>query len=265
MTNSIFVRPGSKPTPVVFPPGEWVLSVFASGGKAIATVSLGSGDEITTTLVLTPGRRMSGRVVFNGSTPPPPGGVTLDVRAAGNLNLKTTFSRTGPAKTNPDGTFEITGLAGRVLLGLAAPVPGWTLASAMYNGRDLSDTPVDFDGNEDISGVEVVLTDSVPELSGTTVQPDGTAARGCTVMFFPEPRELAFNSRRTRLLRSDQNGRFSIVEVPEGAYFIAATSDVEASTWLTEDYLDFLRPRATRVVLKGRDRQAVTLACASAL
>jgi hypothetical protein len=228
-------------------------------------VSLGSGDEITTTLVLTPGRRMSGRVVFNGSTPPPPGGVTLDVRAAGNLNLKTTFSRTGPAKTNPDGTFEITGLAGRVLLGLAAPVPGWTLASAMYNGRDLSDTPVDFDGNEDISGVEVVLTDSVPELSGTTVQPDGTAARGCTVMFFPEPRELAFNSRRTRLLRSDQNGRFSIVEVPEGAYFIAATSDVEASTWLTEDYLDFLRPRATRVVLKGRDRQAVTLACASAL
>jgi hypothetical protein len=66
------------------------------------------------------------------------------------------------------------------------------------------------------------------------------------------------------MLRSDQQGRFTATELPQGDYLILATADADASMWLTEEYLETLRPQARHVALKARDRQTLTLPCSGA-
>jgi hypothetical protein len=52
-------------------------------------------------------------------------------------------------------------------------------------------------------------------------------------------------------------------ELLAGSYLAAASPDVDAAAWQTTEYLDRLRPIATRLTLSGRDKKEVSLRCVS--
>jgi hypothetical protein len=66
-----------------------------------------------------------------------------------------------------------------------------------------------------------------------------------------------------RLLRADSNGRFTTSALLAGSYLAVASPDVDAAVWQTLEYLDRLRPIATRLTLSGRDQKMVSLRCMS--
>jgi hypothetical protein len=80
---------------------------------------------------------------------------------------------------------------------------------------------------------------------------------------FPADDRARSSTRRMRLVRTDQNGRFSVADLPSGSYLVAATPDVDAAIWQTPDSLGRLQTIAVPVTLTGREKQTLSLVCVS--
>jgi hypothetical protein len=254
---------GHPMTPAL-PPDEWVAVALDGTGKSIAHVKLSSGEETSLTLTLGPGARITGRVTFDGSsTPPAPAAVRLRVRGAGlDAAAPAPGLSNGPVGIGPDGAFEISGVVGTVDLQPAAPLRGWILRAVKYGDRDLLDDPLTVSGTETISGVQIVFTDRLADLSGTVVDAEGRPSPGCDVAVFSDGGAAAA-SRGARLVRADQTGRFSVSSLLSGSYFVLAALELDVSQWPAADYLRRLRPLAQSVTLTDREQLSVALSCVS--
>ena len=71
------------------------------------------------------------------------------------------------------------------------------------NGRDITDTALEFRGSEQ-ANVQVVLTDRISEVSGT-VKANGQPVTAASVVLFPDdPAQWAYPSRRVRMVLADR-------------------------------------------------------------
>lgn len=76
-------------------------------------------------------------------------------------------------------------------------------------------------------------------------------------------------SRYLATARPDQNGRFSVRGLPPGRYLAVAVDHMEAGDQTNPDYLESMRPRATKVTIgndgpQWLDLRIVTVRSASA-
>lgn len=249
------------------PPGEYTLQVggstvaappmAASGGAITSPPSGGLGlpmwaslpvtingvniDGLTIQLQL--GKLMTGRVVFEGAgTPPATVSFSLFGRTGG-----TSLSRRATA--NP--AFSIDGIIPAAYRVVVTGVRGWMLKSAMIDGRDAADIPVDI--SADVSDAVITLTDKVTELSGVLLTPAGTPASNYFVIVFAKDPAYWFNaSRRIVSLRPATDGRFVTTAtnpLPPGDYLIAAVTDVRSGEWFDPEFLKPLTTSAVPITL----------------
>ena len=252
--------------PANLDPGNWIAVSHQGSAGALLHFTLSPGDtDVPINMALAPLSRVSGFVTFEGTLKPPPfSSMQVDVHGAGpDAALPSQLLTRGPVTPKADGTFDIADVMGTIVLGVAPP-PGWTLKGVRYNGRDLLDDPLVLKGGENVAGVQVVLSDQVATLSGLAVDANGQSVAGCTVAVFPAEPAPRFTSRRMRLARADQTGRFRVLDVPSGSYFAVAATDIDASVWLTSEFLDRLRARATQVTLGDREQKTIALPCEGA-
>jgi hypothetical protein len=266
-----------QPFPSNIEPGNWIAIARQGVKSALRHFSLSPGDtDVPLNLALAPQSRVSGHVIFEGtSRAPSAASVKVDVHGAGpDAAIQPRVLTSGPVTPKADGTFEIVDVMGTVVLG-ADTLPGWTLKAVRYDGRDLLDDPLALKAGVDVAGVQVVLSDQVATLSGAAADSSGQPVSGCMVAVFPAetpdgaggPRSNAaprFNLRRMRLVRADQTGSFRVADLPSGSYFAAAATDIDASVWLTPEFLDRLRAVATAVTLGDREQKAISLLCGGA-
>ncbi len=228
------------------------------------SVSVGANDLDDLAVPLRPGLRLNGRVEFTGATIPPAPeqlpaiGITLDP-AEGRTEGLGGATR---GRVEPGGQFTTMGVPpGRYLLRVNAP-RGWTLRSAIINGQDISDTPIELrDG--DASGVVITFTDRPSDLSGTVTsaggQPDGSAA----VIVFPVDRgawtNTGANPRRLKNVRAARDGSYSIPNLPAGDYFAAAVPDATTSEWQSVEFLTALSRGATRMTIGEGEKKMQAL------
>jgi hypothetical protein len=258
------LSPGNPKMTQILEPGEWV-AVALGSARSIARVQLSSGDETSVTLTLGPGAHIAGHVVFDGSSVAPAlTNVRLGVRGVGaDAAVPPPGLSNGPVAVKGDGSFELSGVIGTIELQAVPPPRGWTIRTESYGDRDLLNEPLMLTGGEDIAGVQIVFTDQLATVTGTAVSDDGRPSPGCTIALFPDDGKEWFGSRRTRLLRADQNGRFSVADLPNGSYLAAATPDLDAAVWLTVDSLRRLQAIAEPVTLTDREKKMTTLRCVS--
>ena len=240
-------------------PGSQTLIAQSASGIAVMTVGPMTGDVDGLRLVLSRGGRVSGRVVFNG-TPL----VRTVMRVEGwnadldDVRLSSMMDRpVGAAAVQPDGTFAIEDLVGRRELRVSNVPRGWTVTAIAHNGRNLLNVPIDFKGGEDLSGVQIVLTDRPTELTGLVVDPQSRPRSDCSVLVFAEDRTSL--PGRARWVRPDQTGRFRVEGLPAGTYLAAAVADVDDVEWSTVEYLDRLRSNAAHVTLADAEKKTITL------
>jgi hypothetical protein len=235
------------------------LNVTPNGLWAMLDVSANLGNAQNTTVRTEPAGSISGRVVFDGTTPRPdcrkvacrpmlvsragqPGGVVF----AGDLT----------GVMDPAGPVVFTGVPpGAYAIALSAPMTGWTMESAVIGGRDAMDVPIEVAPHQDLSGLVATFTDRQTELTGSTPV-GGTAppADTVSVVVFPADRRLWISgARRVRIARPDTSGQYRVVGLPPGDYFVAVVTNFDAEADLDAPRLATLEPGAVRVAVRRPD------------
>jgi uncharacterized protein (DUF2141 family) len=217
-------------------------------------------------LVLQPGMTLSGRVVFDAASrpPPEPAGVRLNLTARAGDDQP----RLGvPYRAvQPDGTFEFRGIAPGAYQ-LTATVAGgtpqeWMARSAVWQGTDLLE-PFEILPGDNRADVVVTMTDRLTELSGTIFDARGEPAPDFSVLVFPVDRTFwVYPSRRIRSTRPGTNGEFRLTGLPPGDYFVAVLVDTDGLDFGDAGLLDEVSVGSVRVRLAEgeKTRQDVRLA-----
>jgi len=244
------------------PPGRYTVFAHAGGSVWGSTEIVVDGDDIPNLgIVMVPMLTLSGRFVFEGGSAPPSPGlvpVPLPVRPpVGRLTLPQPELRLGA-----NGAFTISGLTagtyGSFTQGLRTPIAGWWLQSAVADGRDLLDAPLEVRAS--ISDLVVTLAPRASEIAGTVRDSDARmTAGGFVVAFSTDRRSWFFNSRRVVGARPDGTGRFSIRNLPPGEYFLTAVADLSDGEWYDASMLEQLIPGCARVAIEGAEKKTVFL------
>jgi hypothetical protein len=163
-----------------------------------------------------------------------------------------------PAAVRDDLTFEFKASPGPSIVRLASP-PGWMIKSVSLNGADVTEG-ITFQ-NDDVTGLEVELTNKVPDLSGQVTNANGDAVLDYFAIVFPQDEERwsAPGPGRTAMGRPDDQGRFRFRALRPGNYYIVAVAHVQASEWMDPSFMESVRTRATRVSLIEGDTQVIDL------
>jgi len=246
----------------------------ATAAWAMAEVTVRGVDVGNVTLLLRPPMSVAGRVVFDLTRLAPPEELNrirvglVSPGASGQVTLAdgtplAGISSPSPVTVQPDGSFRVQG----VLPGAYAPVAvvpgesgalGWWLRSAMLNGQDLLDLPLELGlAGGDVTGVVLTFSDRHSDLTGRLEAASGQAATGFFVVVLPVERAYwRPGARRIRSVRPATDGRFTFANLPAGEYLIAALSDLEADDLDNPAFLEQLVPPSVRVIM--RDGEVTT-------
>ena len=223
-------------------------------------VTVGREDLDGVNVILRPGAVVSGSLVFDGRS----GGSAQQARIVverANAGLPGSDAATF-ASVDDLGQFTATGLAaGFYFVRVLDSPAGWMFKGALYNGRDLSEYPVEV--RDDLAGITIEFTSQWTGLRGLVTTPSGQIDSGALVLLFPTDstrwRAYTPSARRMRSARVRDNGEFSIASVPVGEYHLAAIADEDGSDWQDPDVIDTLARAATRITINDGDQKSVTL------
>ncbi|MBI4886160.1 MAG: carboxypeptidase regulatory-like domain-containing protein [Acidobacteria bacterium] len=166
-----------------------------------------------------------------------------------------------PARVESDGTFTLTNLFGRRMIRINGLPADWMLDGVFAGGTDVTDTPIDFGPNEQLTDVQIVVTDRVTQVAGTVTGRDGKPTREFTVVVFPdEETKWAAPSRYLRTARPDQDGLFKIRALPPGAGYLAVAVDyLEQGEGNDPEFLASIKDSGTRFRLGAGESATVNL------
>jgi len=156
--------------------------------------------------------------------------------------------------TGMDGHYEIADL-------LIASLPdGWILKAVFHDGRDITDAPIEMKSGEELSGVEVIVSDRAATVGGRLVDDTGApVADGTVLVFASDASRWWEESRWIRAVRADQEGRYEIRGLPAGEYLAVALGYVEDGVWNDPEYLESIRRYAQKLTLKEGGSQSPAL------
>jgi len=231
---------------------------------ATQTITVGATDVTDLAVALRPGFRIAGRSEFVGTREQP----AADV-------VRRMFATFDPADARPllastvlRGSFDDRGRLlsyqvppGRYYVRINNNPPGWTLKSAMLNGRDISNVPVSLDA--DISSLIVTFTDRPSTVSGQVQSPTGAADPTATVLVFPAEAGAWTDTgefpRRLRAIRVDRRGQYRTEGLPAGDYLVVAVVDESSTNWQDPRVLRALTRLATPITLGDGETRSVAL------
>ena len=247
-------------------PGDYRIQVHtatgglknAAGVMEFATLPISiDGQDVSGLVIATaPGANATGRVTFEGTSDPP-----------GRLYVRTLPMTPGApgymmasAGVNPDSTFEARGLAGRQSFEVGTLPPGWFLKSVLHQGKDITDTGYDFKPGQNVSGIQIVLSQTVTTLSGTAQDDKARPAADYTVVAFSaDSARWGYRTRYVRSVRPDQDGRFTLRGLPPDEYVVVALEYVETGQENDPAQLARWIATGTKVTLGEGEARAATL------
>jgi hypothetical protein len=274
----------AAPNPLLF------AQLAAMGGGPDAAATLWGQEEVMVdghdisgiSIRLQAGLTVSGKVVLETSAPADLTQVRIsaDMPVKGNGPGEVVAALLGGSSSSieSDGTFSIKGLTpDRYRLGVAtgglrgllsmmqpgAPdsAPGTLfLKTAMWNGRDVVDTPFDLRPGVDASGMVVTLTDRPTILSGTVRDGAGRPTPNYPIVVFSTDRASWFaGSRRIQQAHVASDGTFTITGLPAGEYFVAALTDLNANELYEPAFLESITATSLRLTLLAGEKKTQDL------
>ena len=209
--------------------------------------------------MLQPGLRLSGRMVFDGGSPPLPADWTAIRFRLADVNGSSTIGPQGRGRA--DGTLEITDIVPGVYRMTSPPFGAdWRVRSIVIAGQDVLDVPLEIGAGRDISGAIATFTDRHTEVSGTLQTAAGVAATDYFVVLFSSDRTFwRPASRRVRFTRPSTDGRFAFRDLPGGEYLIAALTDMEPADLDDPAFIERLVPAGVAVRLNDGEKKTQDL------
>jgi hypothetical protein len=241
----------ATPPPVPDEPTLW----------ANVAVAVREADIANLRVNVQPGARISGRVEFSATMPPPAAAalqrLSVAIHPADGRALTGGMVVTGSAPSGRvDAQRQVTlpGLpAGEYTFNVGSLPPGWFVQSITIDGRDAWDAPFEI-GTVDVSTLVITFTDRATGLTGQVRERGGQAAAGARVFLFPTDRRFwtmeSALGRRIRMFTASPEGEY-VAAVPPGEYFVVVLpeSDRLPSGWSEPSSLAKLSQGAERVEL----------------
>ena len=212
------------------------------------------------------GVRISGRLVFEGSTTVPSLIEEPRMFVVVTPTDKQDIGYVPVARVEADGRFKTAGLPpGQYELFpwiVSTKWRQWTLKSVGVGSREVGGGAVEVDTSP-LPEVVIVLTDRPTELSGLVLGSDGKPEAGVNVYAFASDprlrRLLTWSPSRFVITRTDDSGAFAVKGLLPGDYLLAAVRAGSSVGWASEESLRKLALQATKVALSPGDRRVVNL------
>jgi len=236
-------------------PGETGPGVEGRGRNATAPSALWAMTDVSVdgqnvsglVLNMQPGLSIPGRIVVEPVGVEAPDDlsrvrVSLAPAGSGGLMIGVGGSPTAVDRSGRFTLADVTPGKYRVNAQLSTPEANWTVKSAMLNGRDSLDFPVEIGPNDRSGEAVVTFTNRTQEVSGTLSDATGRPAPDFTIVVFPADRNYWLSSRRIRTARPDTTGRFTVANLPAGDYRIAALIDIAPGDQSDPGFLEQIVP-----------------------
>lgn len=261
MMNGAGVRPDGTFIIASVAPGDYTLRVQpGQGAKEYATMKLtvGSEDIKDLRLVTAPPSTISGRVILDSAqaqslpnTPLSLISMPRDQMIMGGFQ---------PTRVADDLSFELIATIGRNSINVMNLPPGWSVRAIRINGLDVIDEGIDVKASENVTGVELELTNKVTTISGLVTDGRGEASRDYTAVIFPsDNRRWTPGSRYMRSMRPDQDGRFKVSGLPPGDYLIIAIDRLQQGQSSDPEFLERIRSKATAFMVNEGETKSIDL------
>ena len=246
-------------------PNTYTVQVMGPSGPdneyASAEVTV-SGDDVTAVqLVATKPILVAGRVIVDPAAASSlrPSSVRLMAQPAVMDGMM--INMLPPSTVSDDFSFEVKTRPGKMRLAFGGPpLPGWSIRAVRYHGEDVTDGGIDFRPGENVSDVEVELTNRMSDVSGLVTNGRGDAVKDYTVIAFAQDRDRwTIANRYVRNARPDQDGRFKLTGLPPGDYFVVALDSVDGTEWMDPEFLDSIKTKASSFSLGDGETKTLDL------
>jgi hypothetical protein len=251
-------------------PGDYTLRAqsFGPGGPSMemATAKItATGDDINDLHLVGAKRSVAtGRIVIDPAVSATlPTGIQLMLMPM-DPGDSMMMMGSSPARVSDDGAFELQSAAGRMRINMMGMTNGFVVRAVRQNGTDITDTGIEFKPNEDISGLEVELTNKIATISGLVTNARGEAVKDYSAIAFAQDREKwKIVGRYQGSGRPDQDGRFKISGLAPSDYYVVALDKIEPGQTADPEFLDAIRARATPVTIREGETRTVDLRIAT--
>lgn len=243
------------------PPGEYTLQTSRYGPEAdgppeaaLMRVFVDGTDLENLVLMGSNGGVVSGKVVAEEGPLPKTSSIVINIGETYRnqpppLLLGAFRENRGRPTVLEDGSFTVHNVFGRARFQVTVP-DGWMVKHIRHDGRDIADTALELRSGEQLTGVEITITNRVTQISGQVVDERSVPVGEATVLLFPAQAERWYeNSRAVRATRPDQQGRWQLKAMPPGEYLALALDYMEVDAWQDPEYLESLRRYAERVTI----------------
>jgi hypothetical protein len=247
------------------PPGRYILFARANPYFAIERVTL-DGEDRSVTLAMKAGRTVSGRVTVDGATPTGLTAANVSLVARSTMTYSYIPNSVAPRGVlSADWTFKIENVQGPSRLTVQVPT-GWAIKHVVRRGTDITDAV--FDLSDDLTDVEVVLTQRLTTVSGVVRDASGQpTSAAALVVFADDPGKwgvLELDARRAggryvKRVTPARDGRVNVSGLPEGSYVAAAIEALDVREELDPELLQRLLSIGTRFTLNEGETRAIDL------
>ena len=266
MQSAAPIRPDGKFDLAGLAPGEYVLRAQSRGGpnEGLETATdkvTAVGEDITDLhLIAIRPSVVAGRFVVDPSAAGAPPVLSIGAMPMDPANFGFGGFNGGSTRINDDGTFELKVPPTKIRLFLSNLPAGWSIRSVHANSVDVTDTGIEVKANQDVSGVEVELTNRLTSLSGVVTNSRGEGAKDYVAVAFARDRARWTGISRYQMTgRPDQDGRYKISGLPAGDYYIVALESMEPGAAGDPDFLESIRQSATMFSLNEAETKSIDL------
>jgi hypothetical protein len=128
-------------------------------------------------------------------------------------------------------------------------------------GQDIIDTTLEIRPNQNLSDLVLTFTDQIPEITGRLIDGAGKPAPEYFVFVFSTDRAAWFQgSRRVRPpARPANDGKFSVLGLPPGEYYVAALTEFDQTDIYDASFLEQLIPAAFKIKLDEGEKKTQDL------
>lgn len=251
---------------IIARPAAGAMGPAAPGNELVGSmrVSLTGGGVEVVSIVVGRGATVSGRVVFEGNTPPPanPGQIHVPFYSEDGQGC-----RSGQARIAADWTFRVEGVSGTCSSPPSLGFGRWMLKALTYEGEDLLDKPFTFEPRRQLRDMVVVFTDKRTDLTFRVSDESGQSTRDYLALVFPTDKarwstgfgvarlfassapQMTTGSGTLRAPGVAPARRESMSGLRPGEYYVVAVDDIEQEGMRDRVVLERLARNAVRVTL----------------
>jgi hypothetical protein len=185
--------------------------------------------------------------------------VTVDGRNVANVMLTL---QSGMNVADSDGRFTISSVVpGRYrMTASTGGTTGWYVGSAVVDGQDSLDFPIEVKPGQAITNAVVTFVDRQSELTGMIVNDRAEPVLDYSLIVYPaDQRYWTPQARRIQSTRPATDGRYSFRNLPAGDYRIAPVMDPEPGSWFDPAFLQQLDSAAVHVTIADGEKKEQNL------